>query len=180
VLAGPPFRERGRTNAGMVLLAAGSWSIFLLYASCFWLLSAHQTGFQFLPWLSVVSVIIGLAGLRYGLRYILAGRSRLRFGLGCAASAVWGLCFTRAWAQSDGFSKPWGGIASKWGPTPSFPLSADAWNALSLVRTRTPSTARVLSPFALDDFASYPVSGCAGRRAVGEHHLCTRFFPEID
>jgi len=158
----------------LALLVGSSWGAFLAYASLFWFLDAHQTVFQFLPWLALVSILAGLAGLRAALGVWLAGKRRVATGLVCGGVALWGLVLARAWQQTGGFGKV------QW---TSFTFTADAWETLEYLRTQTPPAARVLAPFesALPGPlpSPYAVSAVAGRRAVNEHSGLAVFVPGV-
>ena len=165
---------RSTSARSLVVLVLTSWGSFLAYASCFWFLDAHQTAFQFLPWLAIVSVVAGLAGCKTALDRWLAGRDALRLGLAFAGIALWVLVLARAWSTTDGFSRP------QW---TSFTFSSDSWKALEYLRTQTPARARVLAPFESSQPGALPspyaVSGIAGRRAVNEHSGLGVFLPGL-
>ena len=156
----------------LALLVVASWVTFLAYASAFWFLDAHQTVFQFLPWLAIVSVLAGLAGLRVALNRWLAGRRGWRTGAALAGAALWALVLALAWRNTDGFAR------REW-TTHAF--STDSWAVLDFLRTRTPASARVLAPFESAAAGAVPspyaISGVAGRRAVNEHSGLAVFLP---
>jgi hypothetical protein len=166
-----PCSKAGR---GLAVVIAASWGVFLAYTSLFWFLDAHQTAFQFLPWLSLVSILAGLAGCRMALDHWLAGRRALRFSLAFAGIALWGLVLARAYSKTEGFAQ------CQW---TTFSFTADSWETLTYLRTQTPQTARVLAPFESPlpgpRPSPYAVSGVAGRRAVNEHSGLAIWLPGL-
>ncbi len=160
------------TGRSLALLIASSWAVLLVYLSLFWFVNTHQTAFQFLPWLAVISVLAGLVGVRVALERWLSGRHALRLGLALAGITTWGLVLGRAYVKTDGFAQ------RQW---TAFPFATESWEILTWLRTQTPRTARVMAPFdspLLDSIPSpYAISGVAGRRAVDEHFTFAIWFP---
>ncbi len=160
------------TGRSLVLVVACSWAVFLAYVSLLWFVNPHQSAFQFLPWLAVLSVLAGIVGVRAALERWLSDRRALRLGLACAGIVTWAAVLGRAYVETDGFAK------RQW---TAFPFATESWEVLTWLRTQSPPTARVLAPFEsplLDSIPSpYAISGVAGRRAVDEHFTFAIWFP---
>ncbi len=165
---------RAREGRALIVLVAAGWCAYLVHVSLFWFLDTHQTGFQFLPWLAVVSIVVGLAGLRAAWNHAFGARPRAAARLAWAGVVLWLFLVARAWATTDGFAQ------SQW---PKYPFSNDSWKVLSFLRTQTPATARVLGPFESPLLAPLPspyaISGVAERRAVDEHFNLAIWFPGL-
>ena len=170
---------RSQAGRGLLVWVAASWAIALTCDSMFWLLDPHETAFQFLPWLSLVSIVAGIAGFRSAVNRLFSEHHAARLSLAVAGVALWGLVLTRAYVHTTGFTQ------CRW---QTIPFSTESWATLEYLRNETPITARVLAPFesahrksgsAAYAVTSYAISGVAGRRAVDEHYSLAVSLPGL-
>ena len=170
----------------MVAWVFVSWGIFFLYVSLFWQFSSQETGKQFLPWLSLVSLVAGFVGCREAWRRWLrrstdAPEKRafiLRRVPSTALAVLWVMVLLRAYGQTEHWTRTLGKPVKS-----PVRFSADTWSTLRFLQTSTTPDSRVLSPFGSggpSPKGDHAISAWAGRRAVDEHRLkISAFFPDL-